>query len=198
MRINLLWLVVLCVVFACGVDNDPVPKPRAYPRVMYPDRSYTSLARQECPLSFEYPGYGHIEMQTSFFGEKPVHPCWFDIVMPVFDARLHCSYYHIGEDESTYDALVEDAFKIANKINQRSNYMDEIRIRNAHGVSGLILEFKGPAASPMHFFLSDTNSHFFKASLYYNARVRPDSLEPITQFIQEDMAHLINSFQWKE
>ncbi len=91
-----------------------------------------------------------------------------------------------------------DAFLIATKINERANYMEEMPVRNAQGVGGLRLTWTGPAASPIHFFLTDTTTHFFKAALYFDSKVQPDSLAPIASFIKSDIDTLISSFRWRE
>ena len=75
--------------------------------------------------------------------------------------------------------------------------MEETRLKNAQGVHGLILEWTGPAASPVHFFLTDSTNHFFKAALYFDAKVQPDSLAPVSAFIKEDIQRMINTFSWK-
>ena len=195
MKHNILILFIFSFC-SCRSDRAPVPKPHAFPRVLYPEKGFTAFSDPDCPFTFEYPSYGQVNKRTDFFGEAPANPCWFDLNMQALNARLHVSYHNISEHQP-FDQLVGDAFKIANKINQRSNYMDEIRVANAQGVEGLVLDFKGPAASPMHFYLSDSTRHFFKASLYFDTQSRPDSLEPISTFIKEDIAHLINSFEWR-
>ena len=196
MLIRVFSILIVSLVLACGSGPDPIPKPRAYPRVLFPERAETSLSESDCPFTFDYPDYFSLEEEKAFFGEESAHPCWFDLYSEELNARIHCSYYEIDKGKS-FDQLVADAFRIANKINQRSNYMDEIRVGNEHGAGGLILEFQGPAASPMHFFLTDSVNHFFKASLYYNTKVQPDSLAPITEFIKSDIAGIINSFEWR-
>ena len=191
------WVfIVLLICASCGGRPEAVPKPRAYPKVTYPERNYTTLSDPACDFTFEYPDYLTFEQKTSFFGDTPDHPCWFNLVADEFLATIHFSYVPVTEEQPFF-SLVNDAFTIANKINQRSNYMDEIRVGNEQGVHGLIMEFQGPAASPMHFFLSDTSTHFVKASLYYNSQVRPDSLAPITEFIKTDIARIINTFAWQ-
>ncbi len=196
MKSSTVLALVAVLLVGCNSKPDAVPKPRAFPRVDYPERNLTIFNDDDCPFTFVYPDYMEPEKETSFLGETPVHPCWFDLAVPSLNARIHCSYYEVS-DRKSFNELVADAFRIANKINQRSNYMDEIRVGNEQGTGGLILEFQGPAASPMHFFLSDTVNHFFKASLYYNTKVQPDSLAPITEFIKSDLAGVINSFEWK-
>jgi gliding motility-associated lipoprotein GldD len=86
---------------------------------------------------------------------------------------------------------------MADRITQRANYMDEIRVANAHGVSGVIMEFSGAAASPMHFYMTDSTTHFLKASVYFRSKVVPDSLAPVLDFLQEDIAVMLNSLTFK-
>ncbi len=186
MRIVIPFLMVMAV--GCG-DSTQTPKPRAYPRVEYPKHEMQSYNSPDCPFTFEFPAYAKVEL-------KPDHACWFDLTMPVFNARLYCSYLPV-KDRAEYDDLVEDVFTIATKINARANYMEERPLLNPNGVGGLALTWTGAAASPLHFFLTDTTTHFFKAALYFEAEVKPDSIAPIASFVEEDIQKMISSFRWK-
>src|SRR5688572_18816276 len=111
------FLILLCL-FSCK-EPQGLPKPRAYPRVEYPERAYTTYDTAGCPFTFQYPEYAEIKIKD----EK----CWFDLFMPAFNARLHCSYLPVyNRDE--FDELIIDAFEIAKRINDRANYMEESRI----------------------------------------------------------------------
>lgn len=179
---------------SCGEEEAIFPKPRAFPKVEYPQRNYQEFDRNYCQFSFEFPDYAKIEQDTSFFGEEALHPCWFDIIMPAFDAKLHCSYIPAGDD---LDKLHNDAFSLAGKHNIKANYIDELPIEKPNGVKGFVFNIEGPVASPFQFFLTDSDQHFLRASLYFNTQARPDSLAPILNFIKTDMMHLINTFEWQ-
>ena len=157
---------ILSLTFAGCQDVPGTPKPRAYPRIEYPVREYKMYENPECPFTFEYPSYAEINVKK----EK----CWFDLKMNAFNARIHCSYLPLNSKEE-YNDLIRDAFIIASKINERANYMEEARVTNPQGVGGLVLNWSGPAASPVHFFLTDTSAHFFKAALYFDSRVHRDA-----------------------
>jgi gliding motility-associated lipoprotein GldD len=180
--------IIIALGFVACKSDPPPPRPRAYPRIEFPDRSALNYNTTDCPYTFRYPGYAQINEKKE--------ACWFDLYMPVFQARLHCSYVPLTKEKGFTD-LVRDAFVIAGKINERANYMTESRVQNAHGVGGLILDWTGPAASPVHFYLSDTTNHFFKAALYFDSKVEPDSLAPMVDFIKQDIDSLIASFEWK-
>lgn len=182
-------VLVLCM-FISGCQHEPAsPKPRAYPRIEYPARAYVHYAEGECPFTFQYPDYAEIK--------KKDEKCWFDLFMPAFDARLHCTYVPVT-DRAKFDDLIGDTYAIADRINARANYMEETPLTNAQGVHGMTLTWTGPAASTLHFFLTDTTQHFFTAALYFDSKVNPDSLQPIAQFIRQDITHMISTFEWKK
>ena len=192
----LLFALLMIIGASCRESQARIPKPRAYPKVIFPARNYVQFDSASCPLRFTYPDYMKVEWRTEFFGQKPSNACWFDLDAQSLGAKIHWSYYPINE-EMSLDRLVSDAFKIADQINTRANYMDEIRVANKHGVSGLLMEFSGAAASPLHFYLTDSTSHFLKASLYFQSKVVVDSLAPITDFLREDIAVIINSMTFE-
>jgi gliding motility-associated lipoprotein GldD len=183
-----IWLAGIVLGLVSCQDAPGSPKPRAYPRVEYPAHEYQEYDTASCPFTFQYPRYATIRDRDQ--------PCWFDIAWSPFNARIHCSYVKINS-KAEYDDLVRDAYVIAYKINERSNYMNEIPFRNPQGIGGLMFNWTGPAASPIHFFLTDTTHHFFKAALYFDSKVQPDSLAPIVEFIQNDIDQMISTFTWK-
>jgi gliding motility-associated lipoprotein GldD len=188
MRIVLVSLFTSFLAMMSCQQSKGTPKPRAYPRVTYPEQHYIAYNDENCPFHFEYPDFAEVKNKE----EK----CWFDLYMPVFKARIHCSYLPV-ENRTKFDDLVRDAYVIADRINDRANYMEESRILNQQGVSGVMLTWTGPAASSLHFFLTDTTNHFFKGALYFDSKVQPDSLAPIQKFIREDIDHMISTFDWE-
>jgi len=196
-RITCLFVIVI-LVDACGEDIPLTPKPRGYPKVHYPEKAYQSFDAGFCHFTFQYPVYAEIEQDTNFLNEAPVDPCWFDVYMPAFNSRIHCSYYPIGPYKSL-DRLKQDAFEMADWHNKRANYIDEIRIeRPEDEVYGFAFEIEGPAASSFQFYLTDSTDHFLRGALYFRAKAEPDSLAPITSFVKEDVRYLINTFQWTD
>jgi gliding motility-associated lipoprotein GldD len=182
------WIVgFVFLIMGCS-SPDIRPKPRSYPRVIFPDKNYSSFNQIDCPFTFNQPSYTNYQPDT----QLPVNPCWFDLYYPDFDARLHFSYYPLKSGVNALEKLKQDAFKMADWHNKRANYIDEVPIEN-----GFIFFIDGPAASPLQFYLTDSIAHFLRGSLYYNTAVEPDSLAPINDFIQKDVMTLIETLQWK-
>jgi len=195
---NITFLLVAILLFvAC--NNEPVftPKPRAYPRVIYPEKAYQQFDRDYCEFTFEYPEYAEIEQDTSFFDEEPANPCWFNVYIPAFNSRLHCSYYPIGERKSL-EELKQDAFEMVDFHNKKANYIEEMRISRDNGVSGFAFDIEGPAASPFQFYLTDSTEHFLRGALYFNTQVNPDSLAPVYDFVKEDVLRMIETLEWNQ
>jgi len=185
----------LIVLSACGGEPGFTPKPRAYPRVIYPEKEYQAFDKDYCAFTFQYPAYAEVQQDTSFFEERPPHPCWFDLYFPDFDARLHCSYIAM-KDPQHLQELKSEAFELVDWHNKKANYIEEIRIQKENDVSGFAFLIEGPAASPFQFYLTDSVQHYLRASLYFNTQARPDSLAPVFDFLEEDIQHMITTFEW--
>jgi len=191
-------LIFSFLIFVCVGCEDPIytPKPRAFPRVMYPQREYQQFEESFCNFTFTYPSYGKVQQDTLFFDEKPAHPCWFDLDFPDFNARLYCTYYPINK-VNTFEKLRDNTYKMANEHIVKANAIDEIPVRNNQQTGGFMFRYKGPTATPLSFFLTDTTSNFLNGALYFQSKPRPDSLAPVLEFIQQDVEKMIASFEWK-
>lgn len=174
------------------------PKPRGYPRVVFPAFQYEECNLAYCPFSFEQSSASHIEQKTSFFGESPVHDCWFDLNYPSFGGAIHFSYYPI-QNRDDFDHLVQDAFRLSYEHSIRANEINETSIDQLeNNVFGFRFDLGGPSASPVQFFLTDTTDHFVRGALYFDSRMDRDSLQPIIDYVSTDIDHLIASFRWRK
>ena len=182
---------------SCGDAPPPTPKPRAFPRVQYPEKAYQQFDKDYCSFTFEYPEYAEVQQDKNFFDEAPPHPCWFDIYFKDFDSRLYLSYAPISSKENWED-LRNDAFNLADWHNKKASYIDEMLIQKENGVSGVLFLIEGHAASPAQFYLTDSTNHFLRASLYFNSEVRPDSMAPVYKFLEADIIRMIETFEWTE
>lgn len=182
---------------SCGDAPAPTPKPRAFPKVEYPEKAYQQFDEEYCAFTFEYPEYAEVEQDQSFFDEAPPHPCWFDLYFKDFDGRLYCSYAPI-ENQADWEDLRSDAFNLADWHNKKASYIDELLIQKDNNVSGVLFLIEGHGASPAQFYLTDSTNHFLRASLYFNTEVRPDSMAPIYEFLETDLLRMIETFEWTE
>lgn len=194
---RLIGLIAFSTLFLACNDYVPVPKPRAYPRVIYPEKAYRPFNQSYCNFTFDMPAYAQIEHDTTFFEEKARSDCWFNIDVPALNAKIYCSYYPIIS-KARFDELVQDAFTMAQKHNIKASYIEEIPVhRTEDHVHGMVFSIDGPAASPYQFFLTDSTRNFLRGALYFNTQARPDSLAPVAAFMKQDVNRLVETLKWE-
>ena len=187
---SLVALLLLLMVTACGDDN-PQPKPRGYFRIDLPEKQYVTLDTME-RYCFEYPVYATITPDYYSPDEKD----WANVVFPAFKGTIHLSYKHVDGNLSQY---VEDAHKmIVKHIEKASGIRDSLVIDKDRKIYGLMYFLDGEGvASPLQFYLTDSTQHFLRGSLYFNIYPNNDSLQPVIDFITDDVRHLITTLEWK-
>lgn len=188
-------VIVLAISSSCKEEAAILPKPRTYPKVEFPTKVFEKAKLPDCSFQFEKPVYTDVVKDEFFFDEKTPDPCWFDLVFPAYNGKLHCSYYPVN-DRTAFDSLVTDAFELVGKHRIKANYRDEFVIKTNNNISGILFDLGGPVASPMQFFLTDTTQHFFRGALYFENRVNPDSMSIIHEFVRADINRMIESFTW--
>ncbi len=195
---NHIALIVIFLFFnACKDEKVFVPKPHMYPKIDFPEKGIqTETKAFDCPFTFPLENYSTIVKDSFIFESKTSSDCWFNIEIPELNAKIYCSYYPIVSNNN-FDQLVNDAFKIVGEHNTKAEYRKESLIEKNNGVSGLMFEILGPVASPVQFYLTDSTEHFFRASLYFESSVNPDSTAPVLTFLKEDIVSIIDGFEWE-
>ncbi|NNC94956.1 MAG: hypothetical protein HKN92_05290 [Chitinophagales bacterium] len=185
--------------FMASCDSKPVPKPKpkAYPKVDFPEKTSMSIYRSEiCPFTFDYPSYARVAKDSLFFNKKTENPCWIDVEFEKFNSTLHLTYKEIV-DEKSLDQFIKDSRKMTYKHTKKADFIDEKPFQNAKGASGIIYEVGGDAASSYQFFITDREKHFVRGSLYFRNVPNTDSLKPVISFIKADIQSMIETFDWK-
>ncbi len=182
---------------SCRNEHSGLPKPRIYPRVEYPIKTYVVLDNEECPFTMLVPSYSDYEKDTLKNKYEQKFSCWFDLHTSSLNAYMHFSYVPF-ENRTRFDELVKDAFEMADKHNIRAKYRDEFPLSYPEKrLYGLLFEIDGPVASPIQFYLTDSTQHFLRGSLYFNDIVNRDSIQPVYEFLKEDLEPMFGSFEWR-
>jgi gliding motility-associated lipoprotein GldD len=185
--------IILSSFFSCNTDY--VPKQRGYFKIDLPQHEYKVFDRPGYPYKFEYPVYGEVMQDSTFFENRPENPYWINIDFPQFKGKIYISYKQIGA--TSFEKLREDAYKMTYKHTLKATSIEDSLMRTPLGVSGVFFHVGGNAATGKQFFVSDTTSHFLRGALYFDTTPNEDSLSVVNNFLQQDMLHLINTFQWK-
>ncbi|MEZ4888479.1 MAG: hypothetical protein R3E32_27375 [Chitinophagales bacterium] len=186
---------IFCVTLlqSCG-EEDYVPKPKGYFRIVLPEPAYTPYVSEDCPFAFERPTYAQVQKDVSNGAENT---CWMNLQYPDFNAKVHLSYKEVGGKADNLPKLINDAYKLNSKHVRKADYIEEVPIHNQHGVMGLWYEVGGDAASSTQFYLTDSLHHFIWGSLYFSNTPNEDSIAPVAKFIRKDLDKFVESFEWK-
>jgi gliding motility-associated lipoprotein GldD len=210
---NLFYLLSLTIfVFAC--NSDYTSKKKGYFAISLPSHSYQTFDNTAFPYNFEYPTYGRISQDSTYFDEGPENKYWINVDFPDYNARLFLSYKKVGgkslfklkQPDGSYkdsfginqhQALVNDAFNLTNKNDViASSIMDSV-METPNKINGVFFTVGGNAATAHQFFLTDTFNNFIRGALYFDASPNADSIKPVQEFLRKDIEHLINTFKWK-
>lgn len=187
------------VTTACDRETAQTPKPRAFPRIAFPEASATvPFGLEVCPFTFSHPDYVTVERDTLFFDDAPANPCWFDLVTPALSGRVHVSYYPI-RSVADFEEYRDDAYELVGKHNVVATYIEEQPIARPEArVYGYAFSVEGDAASPYQLFVTDSTRHFIRAAVYVNAQARADSLAPVYAFLQRDLDEVVARLAWRD
>lgn len=183
-----------CLAALSSCQNESyTPKPRGYFKIDFPEKEYYEIDTG-CPYTFEIPQYSKLISDHS----KEALPCWKNLDFPEFNARLHISYFKINETIAKLDNLTEDARKFVFKHTSKATAIDQKTIKfSKKNIYGLEYYIRGNTASNIQFYLTDSTENYLRAALYFNEKPNLDSIQPVLEFIQEDIDNLIDSFAWK-
>jgi len=187
-----IFSLVLGFCWSCNEGKIASPKPYSYPRIEFPEKSYRPFSQPFCLVAFEGPTITEFNRKRQFFNEDPANECWFNLLYDDLNATLYFTSHDIDRNQ-TLDKLVDDAYLMASKHNDKANSRQESFIENRHGLKGVIFEIGGPVASPLQFYLTDGTHNFIRGSLYYNSGAANDSLAMVTDYIKEDIDHIVGT-----
>lgn len=188
------FLLLLFTLAACNSEYSI--KPRGYFQIPFPAHEYRLFDQPGYPYSFEYPVYGRVVKDTTYFDEAPENPYWINIDFPEFSGKIYLSYKSLKTND--YDKLVDDAFKLTYKHTAKASQINDSLMITPNGLSGIFFRVGGNAATAKQFFLTDTLQHFIRGALYFDATPNADSLKIVNDFLEADMRHMINSFRWRQ
>lgn len=176
---------------SCGNGEQiSTPKPRGYYRIDFPEHTYKSFQPANCPYSFDIPTYATAIPDTNRFAEN----CWYYLVLPKFNGQIYFTYKTLKNDLYEY---TENTRTLVYKHTSRASSINENVMAFSPGVSGILYDIGGDAASPLQFYVTDSTNHFLRGSLYFNAPPNADSIAPVLEFVKKDVLHLLKTVKWR-
>jgi len=187
-----LLIVVLCV--SCG--SDPIPKPKAFLRLEYPEAKYKK-AQVEVPFSFETNNLATMVSSKQIMGATKSYGV--NIEYPSLKGTIFLTYKSVEGNKDNLQTFLTDAYKLTEKHMIKADEIPyEDYINKDRNVYGRFSEVKGNVASPAQFYLTDSINHFVTGSLYFYAKPNYDSILPAANYLQKDIKHIMETIKWEE
>lgn len=179
------------VLYSCGEGERPLPKPKGYFRIDLPEKNYVSVDTIE-KYAFEVPSYAVLTGDPF----SPQEKNWINVEVPQFKASIHLTHKDVNGNLSEY---LEDVHTMLTKHLQKANGMNDSLIVNPeHQVYGMLIEMDGKGvATPLQFYLTDSTANFVRGALYFNFVPNNDSMQPVIDYLRQDIDRMISTFEWK-
>ena len=179
-------ILILISISLLSCRENYTPKPRGFFKLSFLEKQFQQY-NQDCPFTFQFPTYSKIQNL-----EKD---CFFNLNFSDYKATLHISYFSVNRNLYQH---IEESRALAYKHSIKANAISEQPfIDKKNKVFGLVYDYQGTTATALQFYLTDSTNHFFRGALYFDTEVN-DSILPVSNFLQEDIKFLIESFQWKD
>lgn len=186
------FLIILTLFFFClGCSQREVtPLPSGYNRIERINSGYNYISSDH--FRFLYSDIARIDSTKN---EKESDK-WFNIIYPQYGARIYCTYTSISK--SNLKNILEDNHRLVYSHTLMADGIHQTLYSNpSQKTYGILYDIAGDVATPIQFFLTDSVSNFFRASLYYDSKVKEDSISPITDYIKDDILKMIETFEWR-
>lgn len=121
---------------------------------------------------------------------------WININFPTLSAMINITYKPITAKQ-TIAFLMDKADTLSFFHHEKADYIDETEFKNGSNVSGVIYNIGGNSASKYQFTATDSTKNFLRGALYFNVTPNADSLKPASDFIRQDIDHLLRTLKWR-
>ena len=168
----------------------PYPRKMGFPRIDFPkEQTYSSFSNETCPFNFEYPVAGNITRDKN-------DSCWVDINYPLYDCKWHMSYRNIETSGKSRSEHFEEFRRLIYKHSKKASQIKESQISFPAG-RGVMFEVYGNVGTPAQvFFYDSTETDIMMMSFYFQTAMKNDSLQPVINYMKEEMSHMLETFEW--
>lgn len=182
---------LLSVMLTSSCSDGYVPKPHGYFRIDLPEHKYESFDSLALPYSFDKSQYAVVSPDNKSAADEH----WINISYPQWNCKIHVTYRDI---RGIVEQALEDNRKLAYKHTVKADAIgEEYYDDSENGLYGAMYIIKGNAATPMQFAITDSIANLFRGSVYFWGRPNQDSLAPVVDYLEKDVAKLIESFRFK-
>ncbi|EDP71132.1 possible gliding motility-related protein [Flavobacteriales bacterium ALC-1] len=178
--------------FLLGCGDDPLPKPKGYLRLEYPEAKYEKVS---IPLPFSFEKNNLAEPIRSVKSSSTTKG--LEVKYPSLKATIFLTYKDVNN--GNLDKFLQDAQNLTQKHTMKADEISQRPIEiDEHEVYGMLYEVGGNAASQSQFYVTDSINHFVSGSLYFNVEPNYDSIYPASEYLKKDIRRIMETIRWKE
>ena len=186
-------LIPVCVLFILGCGDDPLPKPKAFLRLDYPNPIYKSV---DIPVPFSFDKNELAKSITKIKNSENGNSFSIDIEYPSLKGTVYLTYKKVTKDNLR--DLLRDTQNLTQKHTQKADQIQSNVFMNPEKqVYGMFYEVGGNAASQSQFYATDSINHFLSGSLYFYTKPNYDSIYPAAIYLRNDIKRVVESLDWK-
>ena len=186
------FAITIFSLFLLGCGDDPLPKPKGYLRLEYPNPTYEKVVTP-LPFSFEKNELAEPISKVKSLGKTK----GIDVKYPALKATIYLTYKPVNKNN--LDSLLRDAQNLTQKHTMKADEISQNVFENEEAkVYGMLYEVGGDAASQSQFYVTDSINHFLSGSLYFYAKPNYDSIYPASEYLKKDIKRIMESVRWRE
>lgn len=191
--LNSLLVLAITLVTSCG--DDPLPKPKAFLRLEYPEPQYVQ-ANSELPFTFQKNSLATNITNKRLEGTKKSYG--LNIEYSKLKGTIYLTYKKINSREDLLRYL-RDAQNFTQEHTKKADEITEQIFEDSKRKAyGMFYEIGGNAASQSQFYVTDSVNHFLIGSLYFYAKPNYDSILPAADYLKTDIKKIMETVKWKE
>lgn len=191
LRMSKSFLISCLAIAILSCSPEYTPKQKGYNRIDLPEHEYDWL-KGDYPYTFLTSKHAEVRPHNSPYATDD----WIDIQYYDFNAEIQITYIPIKNYEMFVE-LINDAYKLTSKHQVKASSIERIQVNTDNNQAATIYELEGEVPSQVQFYVTDSTDNFLRGALYFQTATKNDSLEPVIDFIKEDVVRLINSLEWK-
>ena len=136
--------------------------------------------------------------KVSFDSSWIAEPYWIDLYYPDFKASIQISYKPVKKSEELLKEYLATSYRLTSEHQVKAYSIEEAIMQTQLGKTAVVAHLSGEVPSQYQFFTTDSVDHFLRGALYFNTATQNDSLQPVIEFVRQDIMRLLNTLQWED
>lgn len=187
------FLGITALLFSTSCQQSYSPKPKAYPRITYPEADVIRTKNLPFPVYFEYPAFARMDRPI----KKATGEYWLNFWFENFKATLFTAYIVTDEKEIQQHLFNNEAL-LKKEAPLHACIQKKEFESNDSTIQGYLYIIDGNTACPVQFILTDKHKQLFRGALYFNYIPNRDSIKDIVNGLTGDIQYLMESFRFKK